>query len=74
MTIPDRVLAKIREAGPISARDLATRLSLNEKQARSGIDRLRQKGVPIWNDRDAGTFWWSDAYPTGEGWTRAWPR
>lgn len=71
------VLELIKSEGPISAEQIALRLGLSEKQARSGIDRLRALGETIWHDPTRGAFWWRNDQPPGSvphgRWKRVWP-
>ena len=56
----ERVLDAIKRYGPLRASGFSLILKLPEKRGvRSAIDRLREKGEPIWNDPTRGAFWWA---------------
>ena len=73
----ERVLDAIKRFGPLSAYGLSIILKLPEKRGvRSAIDRLRDKGEPIWNDPKRKAFWWADDVEPGSTphtrWKRVW--
>ncbi|KQS86656.1 MULTISPECIES: HTH domain-containing protein [unclassified Rhizobium] len=68
------VLEAIKSLGPISAKDLSSKLALDEKSVRGRIDRLREAGTVIWHDPELGAFWFRDDQEPGtvphERWKR----
>ena len=73
----ERVLDAIKRFGPLSARGFSIVLQIPEKRGvRSAIDRLRDKGEPIWNDPKRKAFWWGDDVEPGSTphtrWKRVW--
>lgn len=73
MSIQENVLQLLKELGPLSVNQVAQRLSLVEQQVRGGIDRVRKRGEPVWNNKSQELFWWADDYPIGNGWQRELP-
>lgn len=53
-------LDAIKRQGPIPAQRLADLLGIDERAARTLIDRLRHRGEPVWHDPRLGAFWWRD--------------
>jgi len=57
----DEALDIIKRDGPILAIELASRMNISEKAARSRIDQLRAKGIAIWHDDVEGKFWYGES-------------
>lgn len=69
-----QVLALIRRSGPIGAKAIASALRMEEKQARSCIDKLRANGEPVWHDPATGGFWWRNDMRPGNVAHARWKR
>ena len=73
----ERVLDAIKRYGPLSAAGFSIILKVPEKSGvRYAIDRLRDKGEPIWHDPTRSAFWWGDDAEPGPTpytrWKRVW--
>ena len=69
-----RVLAVIKQHGPIRVPEIRLHVAADDKSTRNAIDTLRKWGEPVWLDPGEGFWWRNDRAPSPKPGADRWKR